>query len=465
MNEDTIAKLSAYLDDELMGQERAALERELEGSGTLRHELDKLRGARDWAREFPGRLPESDVWASIEDKLTAAATSTVPIRKRRSWVLRFFGAFAFDSSQWSPGARRAAVFGLAGIALAGMGRSLYMEQRAGYFEEKNRLRDEQLLRRVAEGDWSQTAAALRSRDGSTFQVRCPQDGRARAVWGSGVYTDDSSICTAAVHAGLITFGSGGLVNIRIEPGRSEYRGSLQNGIETRDYGNWRGSFEVVTEGDVHVTATPPEWIGWAENAVELRGWIGTRATFRCPANGEVSAVWGSTTYTDDSSICTAAVHAGLITARGGGAVTIEATGAQSRFRSTTRNGVESMSFGSWPGSFVFATEEDGALLAEPAFEWIDWRTDASDMRGWDGFQATFACPAGGQARTVWGSGTYTDDSSVCTAAVHHGLITFAEGGVVTVEIIPGQSEYESDTRNGVETRSFGSWSGSYRFVP
>ncbi|MCH7490782.1 MAG: hypothetical protein IID05_08805 [Gemmatimonadetes bacterium] len=182
---------------------------------------------------------------------------------------------------------------------------------------------------------------------------------------------------------------------------------------------------------------------------------------------EVGAVWGSTTYSDDSSICTAAVHAGLITARDGGAVTIEATGAQSRFRSTTRNGVESMSFGSWPGSFVFATEEDGSQLTEPAFEWIDWRADASEMRGWGGggFQATFACPAGGQARTVWGSGTYTDDSSICTAAVHQGLITFAEGGVVTVEIISGQSEYESNTRNGVETWSYGSWSGSFRFIP
>jgi len=239
MHEDTIAKLSAFLDDELLGQEREALERELEGSGTLRHELDKLRAARDWARDFPGRLPESDVWASIEDNLTAAATSTVAMRKRRSWVLRFFDAFAFDPSQWSSGVRRAAVFGLAGVALAGMGRSLVMEQRAGSFEEKNRLRDEQLLQRVAEGDWSQTAGALRGRDGSVFQVRCPQGGQLRAVWGSGVYTDDSSICTAAVHAGLIRLGSGGLVNIHIVPGRSEYRGSLQNGIETR-VGRWSG---------------------------------------------------------------------------------------------------------------------------------------------------------------------------------------------------------------------------------
>ena len=156
--------------------------------------------------------------------------------------------------------------------------------------------------------------------------------------------------------------------------------------------------------------------------------------------------------------------AGLITARDGGVVTIEATGAQPRYRSTRRNGIESRRFGSYPGSFVFATEEDGALLAEPGFEWIDWRTDASDMRGWDGFHATFACPAGGQARTVWGSETYTDDSSVCTAAVHQGFITFAEGGVVTVEIMPGQLEYASEIRNGVETRSFGSYRGSYRFV-
>ena len=464
MHEDTMAKLSAYLDAELSAEEREALESELEKSGTLRHELEKLKHVRDWAREFPGRLPESDVWESIEDKLTAPIPQVAPKGKSRPLLVRFLDTFAFDPFQWSTGAKRTAVVGLAGFALAGMSRSLYLEQRTGYLEEKTLLHDEQMLQLVAEGDWRQTAVALRGRDGATFEVRCPQDGQARGVWGSGVYTDDSSICTAAVHSGLITFGFGGLVAIQIARGLDEYTGSVQNGIETRDFGEWDGSFEFVNEVDVAITATAAEWIGWAENAVELRRWIGTRSTYRCPANGKIGSVWGSTPYTDDSSICTAAVHAGLINAQDGGVVTIEATGEQQRYRGTTRNGVDSRSFRSWPGSFVFATEEDGALLAEPAFDWIDWRANASDMRGWDGFQATFACPADGQARTVWGSGIYTDDSSICNAAVHQGLITFAEGGVVTIEILPGQSEYLSETRNGLVTRLFGSYSGSFRFV-
>ena len=65
---------------------------------------------------------------------------------------------------------------------------------------------------------------------------------------------------------------------------------------------------------------------------------------------------------------------------------------------------------------------------------------------------------------MWGSEVYTDDSSICTAAVHQGLITFADGGSVTIEILPGLSGYQSAIANGIETRQYGSYHGSFRFI-
>jgi hypothetical protein len=65
--------------------------------------------------------------------------------------------------------------------------------------------------------------------------------------------------------------------------------------------------------------------------------------------------------------------------------------------------------------------------------------------------------------TVWGSGIYTDDSSVCHAALHAGVID-RNGGEVTLSTLPGRSSYAGSSRNGVRTQSYGRWQGSFRFV-
>lgn len=93
-----------------------------------------------------------------------------------------------------------------------------------------------------------------------------------------------------------------------------------------------------------------------------------------------------------------------------------------------------------------------------------WATTATAQRGRNGQQFTFTCPPKGSARTAWGTDIYTDDSSICTAAVHAGLITFPAGGAVTIEIRPGERLYGGTSRNGVTTSSYSAWGGSYVFV-
>ena len=62
-------------------------------------------------------------------------------------------------------------------------------------------------------------------------------------YGTDIYTDDSSICTAAVHAGKFSLAAGGTVIVEIRAGQSSYTGSMRNGLTSNDYGSmWDGSF-------------------------------------------------------------------------------------------------------------------------------------------------------------------------------------------------------------------------------
>ena len=92
--------------------------------------------------------------------------------------------------------------------------------------------------------WSQDALNRRANIGQTFVYNCSANGTFDSVWGTDVYTDDSSICTAAVHAGKITRTAGGQVTIEIRPGQASYIGTIRNGVATIDYGSWGGSFIV-----------------------------------------------------------------------------------------------------------------------------------------------------------------------------------------------------------------------------
>ena len=65
-----------------------------------------------------------------------------------------------------------------------------------------------------------------------------------AVWGSAIYTDDSSVCRAALHAGIIS-NAGGVVKIEIRPGQNSYNASSANGVSTTKYGKWGRSFVFV----------------------------------------------------------------------------------------------------------------------------------------------------------------------------------------------------------------------------
>lgn len=206
-------------------------------------------------------------------------------------------------------------------------------------------------------------------------------------------------------------------------------------------------------------AKPDSWATTASSSTDAAG---TRSSFTCTAHGTKHSVWGSDVYTADSSICTAAVHAGLITIDAGGTVTIELRPGRPLYGNSDRNGVTTSVYGGFGKSFVFpAANSDNAVKEADEVTPVTWDITTVMLSFEPGKKVKFKCPANGSAKKIWGTDVYTGDSSICTAAVHAGVITLDQGGLVTIELKPGQTSYKGTTRNGVTSIDYGSYGASF----
>ena len=202
--------------------------------------------------------------------------------------------------------------------------------------------------------WEANATSLSGKDGETFTLACSPGGTEHSVWGSDIYTADSSICTAAVHSGLITYQQGGAVTIELRPGRSIYGCSERNGVTTGYYGPYQHSFVFKTPNIEALVRAADEQtpVLWNTSPAMVSPETGKIYKFKCPPGGKEGNVWGTDIYTADSSICNAAVHAGKLTMDSGGSVTIELRPGESSYKGTTRNGIRTNDYGTYGRSFV-----------------------------------------------------------------------------------------------------------------
>jgi hypothetical protein len=290
----------------------------------------------------------------------------------------------------------------------------------------------------------------RDRVGDTFQFTITGSAD-QPVWGTAIYTDDTPIESAAVHAGVLRSGQTGPVRVTILPGQAQYIGTKKNGIESSSYGQAPGSYRIETGPG---TASRPRSIA------DFRGRLGE--VLIIPIVGSASgSVWGSEIYTDDSSVAAAAVHAGLLRPGEFGFVRVTLLGGEAQYQSSTKNGVASQAYGEWQGSFKLAAAPQPWMLKVP--------DDVSDATGLVSLAAmrqqpgiSFDLRVVGAAGPVRGSEIYTDDTSIAAAAVHSGALRAGERGVVRITILPGQQSYSGSTQNGIKSSDAGVWGGSFR---
>lgn len=188
---------------------------------------------------------------------------------------------------------------------------------------------------------------------------CEEDHVGGAVWGSGIYTTDSSPCAAAVHAGVIKKSGGGEITMKHAKGCDSYVGSTKNGVVSHGWTKFEGSFYFPDKGDGKCTKSdvcPSTFVSIKDKDDD------TEVTCTCAPNPSGS-VWGSDIYTQDSSICNAAAHSGVITKADGGSVTAKAAPGCKSYAGSSVNGVTSSSWGEYDTSFFFPSKGDGICKA------------------------------------------------------------------------------------------------------
>jgi hypothetical protein len=147
-----------------------------------------------------------------------------------------------------------------------------------------------------------------------------------------------------------------MIEMRPDPGR--YAGSVRNGVRTGDWLEpWTGAYVFVRDPE---TVEPAITAGSHMQAVSWHGQVGRVLSFACEPYFQLHPVYGTDIYTDDSYICSAAVHRGLVTQRAGGTVTIKLLAGQTSFVASSRNGVASLALDDWKGqSYMFVATPPG----------------------------------------------------------------------------------------------------------
>jgi hypothetical protein len=147
-----------------------------------------------------------------------------------------------------------------------------------------------------------TATTFTQAAGESVVVSCPADCPNGSVWGSDIYTDDSAICTAARHAGVID-DSGGVFTLLILAGLDSYKGSEQNGVTTASWTTpWPRSvaFDDAAPEEPAPFAVPPltvpvvvETADGVFSALAPEGWATAETELPVIANSQAAVEAGA----------------------------------------------------------------------------------------------------------------------------------------------------------------------------
>jgi hypothetical protein len=164
----------------------------------------------------------------------------------------------------------------------------------------------------------------------------------------------------------------------------------------------------------------------------------------CPKGCTTGPVWGSGPYTTDSRICAAAVHAGAISSEDGGDVDVVISAGLQSYKGSTKNGVTSGAWTSFPESFDVTGENGGGQK----------KTGTDEPP-----PATVALFAG-KYSSNWGTTTFTQDGTKVSGVYPGGTLActvIKEVSIACTWFENGTSGRAFMTRNATSGVLSGSW--------
>ena len=173
-----------------------------------------------------------------------------------------------------------------------------------------------------------------------------------SIYGTDIYTDDSDLSTAAVHAGLLKVGEKGVVKVTILPGQASHVSTTRHGITSSAWSQYPGSYKVepIPGGSRAATTSsttrPDPGSLWS-----YEKYVGQTFEFQATGSTSGGSIWGTGIYTGDSRLSVAAVHAGVLRDGESGVVKVTILAGDSRYLGSLRHGISSYDYGQYPFSY------------------------------------------------------------------------------------------------------------------
>ena len=122
-----------------------------------------------------------------------------------------------------------------------------MQELVAYFDRRGRLAPEEIRALLDRGflatDAPQNMLDLCDTIGTTYYFRVTGD-PAGPLWGTDVYTGDSSLGAACVHAGLVKPGDTAIVRVTVVAPPAQFAGSARHGATSHDFGRYGSAYRV-----------------------------------------------------------------------------------------------------------------------------------------------------------------------------------------------------------------------------
>lgn len=321
--------------------------------------------------------------------------------------------------------------------------------------------------------------AYQERIGERLAFDCAPNLPSTSLWGTGIYTFDSGVCTAAVHAGRFSRSKGGRVVVEIWPGQSSYVGSTKNGVTSSSWGSYDASFAVLPL-DACIDGRKSE----DEIDVDCGGDCGPCSDGQmCVADDDCSSAHCRDGICDPSTCSNGRKDGGEEDVDCGGPCAPCIPPQSCAVDADCDEGVcIAQICRKPPACDEVATDRSFECVCETSTQCqssacVESACGARVVSGSGddrlsttvarrvGERFAFDCPPNASLGTIYGTDVYTGDSRVCAAGVHAGVVTHAEGGRVVIEIWPGRSFYAASNRHGVQSRSWDVTSTSYVVLP
>ena len=122
-----------------------------------------------------------------------------------------------------------------------------IQELVAYFERRRKLRPAQIDRLMRQGFLATEAPAslvnLCKDVDQTYYFRVRGQDEA-TVWGTEIYTGDSALAAAAVHAGIVAVGETMVVKVTVVEPLSQYQGTTRNGVTSHSFGPYATAYRI-----------------------------------------------------------------------------------------------------------------------------------------------------------------------------------------------------------------------------